>query len=280
MTNNAYLMKPRSTRKVIFTAVMWILGLVMIYPFIMMLAISFRVPGDAYKGLFASDVKLVLSNYQTVLGHKYFFSWFRNTIFTVVVTIALRLVVTLPAAYAFSRLKFRGRALIMTLLITTLMIPGETTMVPRYLFFKKIQLLNSVWAIILPETSEVFYLMMMTEFFAAIPKDYIEAAVIDGASHTRILTRIFVPLAIPSIATVILFSFIYIWNNFLDSFLFITSQEKQLMTPAVKYFMDEGGANIPKQLAFAVLALFPVIATFIFTQKFFIANVTSTGIKG
>lgn len=263
----------------LFTAIMWIIGILMLYPFVMMVVISFRVQGDAYKPLFAS-VHPTMMNYKQVIGHANFFDWYGNTIKTVVITIVLRLLVTIPASYAFSRLHFRGSRLIMGILLATMMVPGETTMVPRYLYFKNLQLLDSYWVIVLPEVSEVFYLMLMTEFFRSIPEDFSEAARIDGAGHNRILWGIFVPLSGPSVATAVLFSFINIWNNFLDPYLFINSIQNQLITPALRFFQARGGANIPVQLAGASLAIIPVIVLFIATQKFFVAGVSSSGIKG
>jgi multiple sugar transport system permease protein len=261
------------------TCFLWILALLMIFPFVMMIIISFRPAGLAYKPFFYI-YKPILTNYRAVLGNENFFFWYMNTIVTVVLTIALRMAVTIPAAYAFSRLRFRGRTLILTALMATLMIPGETTMVPRYLFFKQIGLLDSLWVIVLPEISEVFYLMLLSTFFASIPRDFIEAAQIDGASHRLVLQRIFVPLSGPTITTLVLFSFIYIWNNFVDPYLFITTTNRQLITPALKYFQERGGANIPVQLAGASLAVLPIIIMFVFTQKFFIAGVSSGGLKG
>ncbi|MGN0906285.1 MAG: carbohydrate ABC transporter permease [Bullifex sp.] len=261
------------------SVVMFILGILMLFPFIMMVVISFRASGDAYKPIFAS-VTPTLRNYKTVLGNENFFRWYGNTIFTVCVTIVLRLAVTIPASYAFSRMSFRGKGLIWATLIATMMIPGETTMVPRYLYFKQIHLLDSAWVIILPEVSEVFYLMLLTEFFSSIPEDFSEAARIDGAGDVRILTSVFIPLSGPSIATAVLFSFINIWNNFLDPYLFINSIQKQLITPALKFFQERGGANIPMQLAGASMAVIPVIVLFVMTQKYFVAGVSSSGIKG
>ena len=261
------------------SVVMFILGLLMLFPFIMMVVISFRASGDAYKPIFAA-VSPTLKNYRTVLGNENFFRWYTNTIFTVLVTIVLRLSVTIPASYAFSRMSFRGKSLIWAILIATLMIPGETTMVPRYLYFKQIHLLDSAWVIILPEVSEVFYLMLLTEFFRSVPEDFSEAARIDGAGDVRILTSVFIPLSGPSIATAVLFSFINIWNNFLDPYLFINSIQKQLITPALKFFQERGGANIPMQLAGASMAIIPVIVLFVMTQKYFVAGVSSSGIKG
>ena len=263
----------------LFAIIMWILGILSLFPFIMMIVISFRTSGDAYKPIFAS-VQPTLKNYKTVLGNENFFNWYSNTIVTVTVTIILRLAVTIPAAFAFSRMKFKGRTLIWAFLVATMMVPGETTMVPRYLYFKQIHLLDSIWVIILPEVSEVFYLMLLTEFFSSVPEDFIEAARIDGASNLRILMQIFIPLSGASIATAVLFSFINIWNNFIDPYLFINSISKQLITPALKFFQERGGANIPMQLAGASMAIVPVIILFIVTQKYFVAGVSSSGIKG
>lgn len=262
-----------------FAIIMWVLAILTLVPFLMMVLISFRTSGDAYKPFFAI-LKPTLRNYAQVLGHENFGNWYLNTIETVIITIALRLLVTIPASYAFSRMRFRGSRLIMAILLATMMVPAETTMVPRYLYFKSIHLLDSMWVIILPEISEVFYLMLLTEFFKSIPEDFSEAARIDGAGNMRILAGIFIPLSGPSIATAILFSFINIWNNFLDPYLFINTISHQLITPALKFFQERGGANIPVQLAGASLAILPVIALFIGTQKYFVAGVSSSGIKG
>lgn len=262
-----------------FSLIMWVLGILSIFPFVMMIVISFRASGDAYKPIFAS-VNMTFKNYKTVLGNENFFNWYSNTIVTVCITIILRLAVTIPASFAFSRMQFKGRSLIWAILIATMMVPGETTMVPRYLYFKQIHLLDSMWVIILPEVSEVFYLMLLTEFFSSIPEDFLEAARIDGASNLRIMLQIFIPLSGASIATAVLFSFINIWNNFIDPYLFINTISKQLITPALKFFQERGGANIPMQLAGASMAIIPVIMLFIVTQKYFVAGVSSSGIKG
>jgi multiple sugar transport system permease protein len=261
------------------TVFLWILALLMVFPFFMLVIISFRPAGLAYKPFFYV-YKPILTNYRTALGNENFGFWYLNTIVTVVVTIVFRMIVTFPAAYAFSKLRFPGKNVIFTVLLATLMIPGETTMVPRYLFFRQIGLLDSMWVIILPEISEVFYMMLLGAFFGSIPKDYTEAAQIDGAHHLSILVKIFAPLSLPAIATIVLFSFIYIWNNFVDPYLFINTVSRQLITPALKFFQERGGANVPVQLAGATLAVFPIIALFVFTQKFFIAGLSSGGLKG
>ncbi|MBR2282661.1 MAG: carbohydrate ABC transporter permease [Spirochaetales bacterium] len=264
---------------ILYAAIMWVLALVCIYPFIMMVLISFRNQGDVYLPLF-SRARMTFANYMQVLRTRYFGNWYWNTFRTVTVSIFFRLIVTIPASYAFSRMRFRGGALILSILVATMMVPTEATMVSRYLYFKKLGILNSSLSIVLPEIAEVFYLVLLIEFFRAIPEELIEAAKMDGASHITIMGRIFVPLSGPAIATAILFSFINIWNNFVDPFLFINNTSKQLLTPALKFFQSSGGANIPMQLAGASLSVVPIIVLFVFTQKFFVAGIASSGIKG
>lgn len=249
------------------------------YPFVSMVVIAFRPAGLAYRPLFYPAVP-VLDNFATVVSHPNFLNWSRNTIVTVVVAIVFRLIVTLPAAFAFARLQFRGSKVLMMIFMLTLVIPSETTMVPRYLYYKSLGLFDSLFAIILPELSEVFYLMLLTQFFQAIPRDLNEAACIDGASQLRILCGIYVPLSGPAVATTVLFSFINIWNNFLDPYLFISSIDRQLLTPALKYFQERGGADVPVQLAGSAIAIIPIILLFIFTQRYFVEGITSSGVKG
>ncbi len=264
---------------VLYAIIMWALALLCVYPFIMMVIISLRNQGDVYMPLFSS-ARMTTSNYLQVLKTRYFGNWYWNSFRTVVVSIVFRLIVTIPASYAFSRMKFKGSALILGILVATMMVPTEATMVSRYLYFKKIGILNSSLSIVLPEIAEVFYLVILIEFFRAVPESLLEAAKIDGASHLSIMANIFIPLSGPSIATVVLFSFINIWNNFVDPFLFINTTSKQLLTPALKFFQSSGGANVPMQLAGASLSVIPIIVLFVFTQKFFVAGISSSGIKG
>ena len=264
---------------VLYAIIMWALALLCVYPFIMMVLISFRNQGDIYMPLF-SKARMTVANYGLVLKTRYFGNWYWNSFRTVAVSIIFRLLVTIPASYAFSRMKFRGRSLILGILVATMMVPAEATMVSRYLYFKQLGILNSSLSIVLPEIAEVFYLVILIEFFRSIPESLLEAAKIDGASHLSIIIRVFIPLSGPALATVVLFSFINIWNNFVDPFLFINNTSRQLLTPALRFFQSSGGANVPMQLAGASLSVVPIIVLFIFTQKFFVAGISSSGIKG
>ncbi len=263
----------------IFTILMWAVAIVTVLPFVFMVVVSFRPAGLAYKPLFYVT-KPILKNYIEVLGNVNFFHWYVNTVKTVIVTIVLRLLITIPAAYAFARLKFPGKRVLYLILMATMMIPSENTIISKYVLFKALGLLNTHWVIIFPEMSQVFHLLLMAEFFEQIPIDYVDAARIDGAREVSIMSRIFVPLSGPCIATCIIFTFIFVWNDYVDPFLYISSIDKQLITPALQFFQERGGADIPVQLAGASLAIIPIIIVFLVTQKYFIAGVTSSGIKG
>ena len=263
----------------LFTAGMWILGLLMIYPFVSMVVISLRPSGLVYKSIWY-PVTPTLINYKKVVTHPNFLNWCINTLYVVIISIVLRLFVTLPAAYAFARLRFRFSGVLLALLMASLMVPSETTMVSRYFYYKTLHLFDTPWVIILPELSEVFYLLLMIQFFRLIPRELNEAASIDGSGHWRALVQIFIPLSTPAIATMVLFSFINIWNNFLDPYLFISSIERQLLTPALKFFQEHGGANIPVQLAGSAIAIIPIIILFVSTQKYFVEGISASGLKG
>lgn len=254
-------------------------GLLNLAPFVVMLVISFRSQGNVYRGLF-EPILPILDNYVTVLTDPNIGNWYCNTFLTIVLTTILRLLVIVPAAYAFARMNFRFKGVLLVVFLAAYMIPAEATMVGRYLYFKSIHLLDSIWVLILPEVSEAFYLVLLIEFFKAVPRDYQEAAFMDGASHLQIIRRVYLPLSQEIVATTVLFGFIFLWNNFLDPYLFIKTTARQLITPALQYFSTRGGVNIPVQMAGACLAILPVTVLFIFTQRYFVEGLKSSGIKG
>jgi len=263
----------------LFSLAMLFIGLAMVFPFIVMLSVSMKTQSTVFSSSLIS-LPLNWKNYITVCTDPNYINWYSNSICAVATTIVLRLFITTLAAYAFARLSFKGKDAVFLILIATMMITPETTIVPRYLFYKKINLLDSMWVIVLPELFEVFYLFMLRQFMIRIPGELSEAADIDGASHFSIYWRIILPLSKTVMVTVVLFSFIYLWNDFINPYLFIRSMDKQLLTAALKYFQDEAGANIPVQLAGAATSIVPIVILFAATQKYFVEGISTSGIKG
>ena len=258
-----------------------ILGVLMVFPLIIMLSITFKPEAM----IFVNPLQLIpdkfyFQNYIEVLKNQYFLVWYKNTIIIVILTLLIRGFVVTLAAYAFARLKFRGRNGIFLLLLTGLMITPDTTIVSRYLLYKYIGLIGTMWVIVLPAAFAVFFLFMVRQFFYGIPMELSEAALIDGCNHFRIYYQIILPLMKPALMTMTIFTVIWSWNDYTDPFVFITKINRQMISVGLKYFADANGAKIGAQMAGASFGIIPPILIFLFTQKYFIQGIATTGVKG
>lgn len=271
------LLKP----KLVLTYVMLLIGIVMIIPFLFMISFSLKTPLEMTQhpaSLLISDP--FMGNFATIFKHKTYFIWYLNSIKVVLGVLLLRGLLVTMAAYAFARLEFRFKNVIFMILIAKMMIPSDTTIVARFLLYKYLHLNNTHWAIILPAAFDVFFLFLLRQFFISIPKEISEAAIVDGCSHYKVYYRIILPLAKPALVTMVLFTFLWTWNDFASPFVFITDMKKQLLTVGLSYFQTEAGADYALQMAGAAVAVLPTIVLFIFAQKYFVQGVTMSGVKG
>lgn len=272
----------KNKKSIFLSVVMLLIGLVMIIPFIFMLSASFKpqamITADPLK--IVPDT-LYLDNFkQAFTFDNLFFKWYLNSIIIVTITIVLRVVVVTMAAYAFARLKIPGKNALFVAVFSVWMIPSDTTLVARYLVFKKLSLYGSPWAVILNFTFDVFMLFLIRQFFMRVPQDLTEAAVIDGCSHFKIYTKIMFPLCKPALVTMALFTFIWTWNSFMEPYIFIDKLNNQTLTVGLQYFQSYGGLNIGMVLAGACAGTLPTIILFSFSQKYFIQGIAASGIKG
>jgi multiple sugar transport system permease protein len=266
---------------VLLSTLVFAAGIFMITPFLFMLSSSFKPNGLVFvEPLRLIPKTLFLENYRRIFTDQLYPLWYWNSIRVVLITIPLRGLIVSLAAYAFARLAFRGKNVLFLLFMATMMITSEATIVPRYLMYKAIGLIDSQWAIILPAAADVFFLFMLRQFFMTIPKELSEAAVIDGYGHLRIYLRIVLPLSKPALITMVLFTFIWIWNDYVNPLVFINSMKKQLITTGLQFFQAREGANYALQMAGATFAVIPTIVLFTFTQKFFVQGIATSGIKG
>jgi multiple sugar transport system permease protein len=137
-----------------------------------------------------------------------------------------------------------------------------------------------VWALVLPAAFDVYFVFLLRQFFITIPRELTEAAIIDGCGHFKVFYRVILPLAKPAIITMILFTFVWTWNDFTNPFIFITDIEKQMLTVGIAMFQEMRFQNYAMQMAASSLALIPVILLFMFSQKYFIKGIATSGIKG
>ncbi|MCB2358775.1 carbohydrate ABC transporter permease [Clostridium estertheticum] len=160
------------------------------------------------------------------------------------------------------------------------MISPDTTIVPRYLLYRSMSLTDSLWVLIVPSLFGVYFVFLLRQFFMAIPMELSEAALIGGCSHFKIYRSIIIPLAKPAIMTMVLFIFIWSWNDYINPSVFITPIEKQVLTVGLQSFQSEYSADTSLQMAGVCVAVLPIIILFSCIQKYFVEGISSTGIKG
>jgi multiple sugar transport system permease protein len=192
------------------------------------------------------------------------------------------LVSCIPVAYALSRMRWRGRQLAFLLILATLMLPFQVTIVPLYIIWVRLGQIGHLTPLILPSfLGDAFSIFLLRQFFLTIPEELSDAARVDGASEFQIMTRVIVPLAKPAIAAVALFNFLYNWNDLFAPLIFVgTNQKNWTLTIALSEFTQRHGTEWNLTMAAAILFMLPVIVLFFLAQRVFVEGVTLTGVKG
>jgi multiple sugar transport system permease protein len=262
-------------------------SLLMVGPLFWMLSTSFKPAGD----VFASPPKwipnpFILSNYRDVFTLLPFERFFVNSVIVSFSIVALNILFDTMAAYAFAKLTFPGRNLIFFLLLITLMIPFQVNLIPLYrlmVFFHRVNPhlgIDSYPAIIMPSMVQVFGIFLMRQFFQSIPDEVLESARCDGASEFRIIRSIVLPLALPGMATLAIFTFLTAWNDFLWPLLVTSSPAHQTLPVGVALLARKNTINWGDTMAGTVLASFPMIVVFLVLQRRFIEGLTAGAVKG
>lgn len=187
----------------------------------------------------------------------------------------------IPAAYALSRMRWRGRGFAFMIILSTLMLPFQVTVVPLYLIFAKLEWIGTLKPLIVPNFfGDAFSIFLLRQFFMTVPQDLTDAARIDGAGEFQIMTRLIVPLAKPAIAAVALFQFLYQWDDFFAPLLYVGNNPKlYTLTIGLQQFQSNHNTMWNMTMAAAVIFMVPVIVIFFLAQKVFVQGITMTGIK-
>ncbi len=227
-----------------------------------------------------TDVSPTLESYLGLLRQGDIWNWYLSSFLTSIVTAALTLLFASMAAFALSRLEFRGRAAIYLMIIIGLMIPTQVLIVPLFQELRVLQLLNTYWAVILPQIPSVIAVFIFKQFFDGIPKELEEAARVDGAGLWRIYWGVIMPLSRPVTAAVAILTFVWTWNNLLLP-LFVLSNP-DLMTIPVGLATVQGsfGLRYADIQAGALLAALPLVVLYMFFQRQIVEGVTGSGLKG
>ena len=223
------------------------------------------------------------SNIATVWTTPGFLIWWRNTLLYASLGTVLSLVTSMPVAYALARFRFRGRNLAMMVVISTMMLPPQVVIVPMYLFWaRELQLSGTLWPLIIPLAfGDAFSIFLLRQFLLTIPKEYTDAAKVDGCGDLRTLLRVVVPMAKPAIAAVGLFQFFYCWNDYFGPQIYASENPGAwTLSYGLESFKGAHQTNWNLTMAATLLVMAPVIIVFFFAQKAFVEGVTLTGVKG
>jgi multiple sugar transport system permease protein len=222
-------------------------------------------------------------NFGTVWDTPGFLTWWRNTLLYAGLGTVLTVVSSTPVAYALAKFRFRGRNLSMMLVISTMMLPPQVVIVPMYLFWaKQLHLSGTLWPLIIPMAfGDAFTIFLLRQFLLTIPKEYTDAARVDGCGELRTMLRVVLPMAKPAIAAVALFQFFYCWNDYFGPQIYASENPAAwTLSYGLESFKGAHHTNWNLTMAATVLVMAPVIVVFFFAQKAFIEGVTLTGVKG
>lgn len=217
------------------------------------------------------------SNFARAFSAFPFARFLANTLWVAVAATGLQMITSTLAAYAFARLRFRGRNVLFLLYLGTLMIPQQVTIVPLFLLMRDLGWVNTFNALILPGAFSAFGVFLLRQFFLTIPQELEEAALMDGAVRLRILWQIIVPLSGPALATLAVFTFVREWNAFLWPLIVTSSPEMRVVSVGLTLFMGQYGTEWNLLMAAATVTVLPTIAMFALAQRYFVQGIALSG---
>jgi multiple sugar transport system permease protein len=263
-------------------------SVVMLFPFYWLVVTSLETSSEAlhFPPVLWPHV-LRFANYGDALASAPFTRFFVNSTIVAVLTVLCNLVLCTLAGYAFARFRFLGRTALFAVILATLMVPFQVTMVPQFILVKWLGVhvlagvgIDHLGALILPNAATAFGIFFMRQFFRTLPIEYEESARVDGASRLTVLVRIVLPLAAPPLATLAALTFLDSWNDFLWPLIAVTSSDKMTLPLGLATFQGAHQTEWTLLMAGNVMSLIPMLLVFFFAQRYFIRSVAATGLAG
>lgn len=255
-----------------------------LFPFIWMVSTAFKETSEIYRmppTLFPDHLRF--DNFIQGWKGADFGGYFKNSAFITLLATMGTVVSSSFVAYGFARFKARGSSLLFAILLGTMMLPTQVTLVPQYLLFNQFGMIDTYWPLILPSWlgGGVFNIFLFIQFFRTLPKELDEAAEIDGANSWQVFTRILLPAVKPVMMAVLVMALVYNWNDFFNPLIYLNSSEKFTIAIGLQFFKGaQGNVKIGQMMAMSLVSLLPVLAVFAGCQKYFIQGIKMSGLKG
>lgn len=252
-----------------------------LFPFLWMVLTSLKSYIEAAAALDFFPMHWLVSNYVTAWNQVALFPrYFANSIFIGTATVVGVWITSALAAYAFARLEFPGKRFLFILLLATMMVPFEVTLVPNFILMREFGWINTYAALIIPWTGSAFSIFLLRQFFQSIPQELYDAAVLDGAGHFRFLLAIVLPLSQPAFMTTGLLAFLGSWNALMWPLLVTNSPEMRPIQVGIASFITDAGTQAQLLLAAVTISIVPVILIYLVLQRWFIEGIAAVGIRG
>jgi multiple sugar transport system permease protein len=276
---------PPNTRAIVSNAIIYVLmvafALTMLVPFIWMLSASLKRDIDVFTFPIVWIPREPLwRNFASIWTRIPFVTFFLNTIKLTVIITGLQLLTSSFAAYAFAKLQFSGRNVLFIGYVATIALPWQVYMIPQFIMMRQLGLTDTHLALIIIQTFTAFGVFLMRQFYLNVPNELCDAARIDGLSEYGIYSRIMLPLSVPALATLTIFSFVFVWNDFMGPLIYLSSDNKKTIQLGLRLFIQQYGADYAHIMAASLVAMIPVIVLFISFQRFYVQGIATSGLKG
>ncbi|WP_112179047.1 MULTISPECIES: carbohydrate ABC transporter permease [Paraliobacillus] len=256
-------------------------SILMLLPFVWMISTSLKAPNEvmAMPPVWIPS-EINWTNFTEALKVAPFDRYFLNSVIVTILSTVGELITTILAAYAFSRIQFFGKHVIFAVLLGTMMVPGEVLLIPNFVTLSNLGWIDTYKALVVPWTASVFAIFLLRQFFLGIPKELSYAAQVDGCSEFKFLWYVMVPLAKPALITVALLKVINSWNAFLWPLIVTNTQELRTLPVGLSAFTTEAGVKYELLMAASSMVVLPMIILFFIMQKYIVAGVARSGLKG
>ena len=271
----------RKVSSIALNALLLILGVVTVYPFVWMIFSSFKENQEIMAlEQHLLPQKFIIDNYINMNAHFNFIRFFLNSIVITVVITLIVIYTSTICGFVLSKYKFKGRNLLFGFVLSTMMIPWCVTIIPKYSMIQAFGWMDSYKALIIPAMFSGFGIFMMKQHISALPDEILEAARIDGANEFYIFHKIVLPMSKNGIFSIAIFQFLWTWEDFLWPYLVITNKDKQLLAVGLKMFNGQYSTDYGALFAATAISIIPVLLIYLFFQKQFIAGIAASAVKG
>ena len=267
--------------RVVIYAVLIALAVFTLIPFVWMLSSSLKLDRE----VFSYPMRWIpetfhWENYSLIWQKVPLLTYFKNTAFIAIVVTFLQTLTSSFAAYAFAKLEFKGRDTLFLCYIATIAVPWQAYMLPQFIMMRHMGLYDTLWAMVVLQTFSAFGVFLMRQFYRGIPTELCEAARLDGLSEYGIWARIMLPLSKAAIATLVIFTFVGTWNDYMGPMIYLTRDINKTVQVGLRRFIQENSSDYHLIMAVSVCSLLPVSIVFLCLQKYFIEGIATSGLKG